>query len=97
MDETDKAVKAAMTQHAKIVTGEDKEKQNKCMDEIKKVLQDHNCILVPRAILSPGNAEFMIECRTRPKGMPDQPQLANPFAAQLKQEAEEEKIVEPEL
>ena len=82
MDETQKAVKAAMAQHAKIVVGDDKERQNRCMDEIKGILAKYDCVLVPRAILSPGNAEFMIECKSRPRGAPKGPHgmEGNPYA-----------------
>ena len=88
MDETQKAVKAAMAQHAKIVVGDDKERQNRCMDEIKGILAKYDCVLVPRAILSPGNAEFMIECKSRPRGPDGKPigQPENPYAVPEEQQ-----------
>jgi len=79
--ETKRAVKAAMAQHSKIVAGGDKEAQERCMDEVKGILAKYDCVLVPRAILSPGNAEFIIETRKRPKGAE---KLENPYAAELK-------------
>jgi hypothetical protein len=82
--ETKRAVKAAMAQHSKIIAGDDKETQQRCMDEVKGVLAKYDCVLVPRAILSPGNAEFIIEARKRPKGMEDQmAKMQNPYVAEL--------------
>jgi len=94
VDETQKAVKAAMAQHAKIVVGDDREKQNRCMDEVKGVLAKYDCVLVPRAILSPGNAEFMIECRSRPKGQ-QLDDLKNPYAEELKTQATQADLPPP--
>ena len=93
-NETKKAVKAAMAQHAKIVVGDDKERQTRCMDEVKGTLAKYDCILVPRAILSPGNAEFTIECRATPRDKQGKPLghnvPENPYAVQGEAQDEEE-------
>ena len=93
-NETKKAVKAAMAQHAKIVVGDDKERQTRCMDEVKGLLAKYDCILVPRAVLSPGQAEFMIECKATPRDPQgralNQNIPENPYAVQGEAKDEEE-------
>lgn len=84
--ETRRAVKAAMAQHSKVIVGDDKETQQRCMDEIKGVLAKYDCVLVPQAMLSPGAAEFMIHCRKRPKGVGEPlAKMENPYAQQAQQ------------
>jgi hypothetical protein len=65
--ETKGAVKAAYEQYNEAIGG-DMRRTQECMQEIGKVLQKHECILVPRCVLSPHGAEFMIEAAPRPPG-----------------------------
>jgi hypothetical protein len=67
--ETRAAVKAAMAEHTKVVVGDDKERQKKCMAEVKLVLARFDCVLLPKAVLSPQGAEFFVETVARPRGM----------------------------
>lgn len=59
--ETQKAVKSAMMQHAKLVIGDEQSRQQESMREVQNVLKKYNVSLVPRCMLSPGGIEFMIE------------------------------------
>jgi len=64
--ETQAAVQAAMGQHAKLVIGDDQTRQQEAMREIQDVLARYNVSLVPRAMISPGGIEFMIETQAIP-------------------------------
>jgi hypothetical protein len=64
--ETQAAVKAAMTQHSKLVVGDDQTRQQEAMREIQNVLAKYNVSLVPRAMISPSGIEFMIETQCIP-------------------------------
>ena len=103
VNETKQAVKAAMAQHAKIVVGDDKERQQRCMDEIKGLMSKYDCVLVPRMMMQPGApAEFMIECRAVPrdpsgKRLDQATEMQNPYAVQEGQEKETEEVTEPTL
>ncbi|MHA2047688.1 MAG: hypothetical protein ACW99G_23140 [Candidatus Thorarchaeota archaeon] len=66
-EETKAAVKAAMEQHAKLVVGDDQKRQEMAMREIQNVLAKYDVALVPRAMISPGGIEFMIETQCVPK------------------------------
>lgn len=65
--ETRPFIDAAIDQHKRAVLGADQEKVAKCMEEIKEVLDKHNCHLVPRVLLSPAGTEFYIEAHPIPK------------------------------
>jgi hypothetical protein len=64
--ETQKAVKAAMMQHSKLVVGDDQSRQQEAMREVQNVLAKYNVALVPRAMISPSGIEFMIETQCIP-------------------------------
>lgn len=64
--ETQKAVKAAMAQHAKLVIGDGQHRQEQAMREIGEILKKYEVALVPRAMISPGGIEFMIETQAKP-------------------------------
>ncbi len=65
--ETQAHVKAALTQHQKLVVGDDQVRQETSMREIQGILKKYNVALVPRAMISPGGIEFMIETQVIPK------------------------------
>lgn len=71
--ETQKAVKAAMASHAKLVIGDDQKRQEMCMREIQEALNKYDCALVPTAMVKPGAIEFMIETLAKPKDGKQQP------------------------
>ena len=83
--ETQAAVKAAMAQHAKLVVGDDETRQQMAMREIQNVLAKYNVALVPRAMLSPGGVEFMIETKCIPQEELDK-QKAKQDALQAKRQ-----------
>ena len=66
--ETQKAVKAAMNEYGKVIIGDDARRSQECMQKIQDVLAKYDCMLVPRCMLSPQGAEFMIEAHARPRG-----------------------------
>ncbi|MHA1952181.1 MAG: hypothetical protein ACW987_20245 [Candidatus Thorarchaeota archaeon] len=66
-EETKAAVKAAMEQHGKLVIGDEQHRQEKAMREIQVILNKYGVALVPRAMISPGGIEFMIETQAKPK------------------------------
>jgi hypothetical protein len=63
--ETQAAVKAAMASHAKLVVGDEQHRQEYAM--LQGILAKYNVALVPRAMISPGGIEFMIETQCVPK------------------------------
>ena len=92
-NETKRAVKAAMAQHSKIVVGDDKKRQTRCMDEVKGILAKYDCALVPRMMMQPGApAEFMIECKAIPRDAQGKAhgQAENTYAVQGEAEETEE-------
>jgi hypothetical protein len=64
--ETQAMVKDAVAQHQKLVVGDDQQRQQDAMREIQAVLAKYNVQLVPRAMISPGGIEFMIETQIVP-------------------------------
>ena len=64
--ETQAAVKAAMQQYNTAIIGDDARRSQECMQKIQDVLNKYDCVLVPRCMLSPQGAEFMIEAMTKP-------------------------------
>ncbi|MHA2164036.1 MAG: hypothetical protein ACXABF_16595 [Candidatus Thorarchaeota archaeon] len=65
--ETQVAVAAALEQHKKLVVGDEQTRQETAMREIQTILAKHSVALVPRAMISPGGIEFMIETQCVPK------------------------------
>ena len=59
--ETQKAVKAAMMQHAKLVIGDEAHRQQEAMRAVQNVLNKYQVALVPTVMLRPQGMEFMIE------------------------------------
>ena len=64
--ETQKAVKAAMNSYNATIIGDEARRSQECMNKIQEILKRYDCMLVPRCILSPQGAEFMIEALPRP-------------------------------
>jgi len=64
--ETQAAVKRAMASHAKLVIGDDANRQQMAMREVQNVLAKYNVALVPRCMISPMGIEFMIETQVIP-------------------------------
>jgi len=85
-EQTKAAVKSAMAQHAKLVVGDDQVRQETAMREIQGILAKYDVALVPRAMLSPGGIEFMIETAVIPPEA-----VAKKKAKQAKQKAERKK------
>jgi len=65
--ETQKAVKAALNSYNVAIIGDDARRSQECMQKIQEVLAKYECVLVPRCMLSPQGAEFMIEAMPAPK------------------------------
>ena len=65
--ETQAAVKAAMDSYNVAIIGDDARRSQECMQKIQEVLAKYECVLVPRCMLSPQGAEFMIEAMPAPK------------------------------
>ena len=84
--ETQAAVKAAMNSHAKLVVGDKQKRQEMAMREIQNVLAKYDVALVPRAMISPGGIEFMIETQCIPPEA-----VAKKKAKQAKQKAARKK------
>jgi hypothetical protein len=59
--ETQGMVKDAVTEHQRLVVGDLQVRQETAMREIQAILKKYEVSLVPRAMLSPGGIEFMIE------------------------------------
>ena len=74
--ETKQAVQAAMQEYGKAIIGDEARRAQECMQEVQKVLQKFDCVLVPRCMLSPQGAEFMIEAMPAPK---QKPQPSTPY------------------
>ena len=71
--ETQEAVAAAQAVHAKVVIGDEKRREEKCMKEIQHLLNQFDCVLVPQATLHPGGFEFMIRTQAKPKELHEGP------------------------
>ena len=84
--ETQAAVAKAVAEHQRLVIGDDQVRQETAMREIQAILAKYNVALVPRAMLSPGGIEFMIETAVIPPDV-----IAKKKAKQAKQEAERKK------
>ena len=65
--ETQAAVKAAMNSYNTAIIGDEARRSQECMQKIQEVLARYDCVLVPRCMLSPQGAEFMIEAMPAPK------------------------------
>jgi len=90
--ETRQYIEAAIGEHQKQVLGDMSEVTAACMDEVKKVLEKHGCVLVPRAVLSPNGLEFLIETRPMPRPGNFATPEPVPLAAQLKEEQNARKV-----
>jgi len=84
--ETQEAVAKAVAEHQRLVVGDDQIRQETAMREIQGILAKYNVALVPRAMLSPGGIEFMIETAVIPPEA-----VAKKKAKQAKQKAERKK------
>ena len=84
--ETQEAVAKAVAEHQRLVVGDDQIRQETAMREIQGILAKYNVALVPRAMISPGGIEFMIETAVIPPEA-----VAKKKAKQAKQEAERKK------
>ena len=71
--ETQEAVAAAQAVHAKAVIGDDKRREEACMQKIQKILNDHDCVLVPQMTCHPGGFEFLIRTSVKPKPLGEGP------------------------
>lgn len=60
-------VRAAMAAHSKIVVGDEKQRQDACMEEIKRICAQYDCTLIPTMILRPQGMEFFVETRAKPR------------------------------
>lgn len=67
MSDEQAKVQAAMAAHAKVVVGDEKQRQDACMAEIQQVLARYDCQLFPTIILRPTGPEFLIETRAKPR------------------------------
>ena len=84
--ETQEAVAKAVAEHQRLVVGDDQKRQEMAMREIQAILAKYDVALVPRAMISPGGIEFMIETAVIPPEA-----LEKKKAKQAKQEAERKK------
>jgi hypothetical protein len=83
--ETRPFIEDAISEHQKNVLGQDAARSEACMEEIKEILEKHNCRLLPQAILSPNGAEFVVQAVPNPPAVDQMPKPV-PLAQKMKEE-----------
>ena len=54
-------VDSAIIEHTKQVIGDEKRRADLCMADVHNALNKHDCVIVPKCIISPNGVEFQIE------------------------------------
>lgn len=54
-------VDSAILEHTKQVIGDEKRRADLCMADVQTALNKHDCVIVPKCIISPNGVEFQVE------------------------------------